>query len=77
VKLDNKTTPELIAIREALEADPANKNPARGIFLYTAATHRKLDAIASQITHNMIETKKAKGTYVAPDGYSGRKSNRR
>ena len=41
----NKTKAELLAERERLTSDPANKG--EGIFLYNSATRRKLEQIAS------------------------------
>ena len=45
---------ELVARQTALKADPtnANRNP-RSIYLYTPATHRKLDDIAWAITYKL------------------------
>jgi predicted kinase len=75
MKLDNKTNEELMTIREAIEADPANK--AEGLYLYTPKARRKLDAITRQITHNMAMKRAAEGRPVVADGYSGRQCNRR
>ena len=72
-----KTTKELLELGEKLRSDPNNRNTSGGIFLYNASTRKKLDKIAREITENMIAAKKANGTYVAPDGYSGRQTNRR
>lgn len=77
MRLDNKTNEELLRIQKALQGDPANRATDGGIFLYTPATHKKLDRIAEAITHNIVMQRKAEGTYVPVAGYSGRKSKRR
>lgn len=76
MKLDNKTTDELLAMQQAIEADPANKQNG-GLYLYTPKARKKLDAIARQITHNMAMKRAAEGNPVVCDGYSGRQKNRR
>lgn len=78
MKLEGKTNEELTAMARAIENDPANRNPVAGsIFKYTKAAHRKLDAIALQITHNLAAGRAAAGDPVVCSGYSGRQSNRR
>jgi hypothetical protein len=77
MKLDGKTNEELLAMSKAIEADPANRNPPGHLSIFTKTAQKKLDKIAWAITENMIAKKKADGTYVAPDGYSGMKQNRR
>ena len=75
MKLDNKTTAELLEMRAVIESDPANK--AEGLFLYTLKARRKLDAITRQITHNLAMKRAEEGRPVVADGYSGRQTNRR
>lgn len=77
MKLDGKTTEELLEMQRAIEADPANKSDGRGLSIYTPKASKKLDAIARQITHNLVMKRVAEGRPVVVDGYSGRKSNRR
>ena len=75
MKLDNKTTAELLEMQAAIESDPNNKS--EGFFLYTLKARRKLDAIRREITHNMAMKRAAAGDPVIADGYSGRQTNRR
>jgi len=77
MKLDNKTNIELLQIKENVCCDPTSSNPTGGIFLYTAAARKKLDAIDRAITENMRVARVARGNAPTSDGYSGRKSNRR
>lgn len=49
---DGRSMAALLAEGERLRSLPANRNTRRGsIYLYTPATHRKLDQIAWAITH--------------------------
>lgn len=60
VKLSNHLTLEqLVEMAEGLRSDPANQNTKGGIWLYTKATHRRLDAIAWAITYKLQEKKQA------------------
>ena len=77
MKLDGKTNDELVVLQAAIVADPANRNVKGGIYLYTSAARRKLDAITRQITHNLAEARAARGDPVDASGYSGRQSKRR
>lgn len=60
---DGLTMDELTALAERLKADPDNANPlhasGKSIYLYTKATHRRLDAIAWAITYKLQEQCKA------------------
>lgn len=76
MKLEGKTNPELQALARAIEDNPVNQQTG-SIFKYTPAATRKLDAIARQITFNLISAKKARGEFVNEAGYSGRQTNRR
>lgn len=76
MKLDDKTTEELLEMQRAIEADPANKSDGQGLYLYTPKAIKKLGEITRQITHNMAMKRAAEGRPVVADGYSGRKSNR-
>ncbi len=71
------TIPELVAKRQAIEADPANQMPAGSLYLYTPQARRKLDAIDRAIAADMAERRAAAGRPVPCDGYSGRQTNRR
>lgn len=77
MKLDNKTTEELLKLREEIESDPANKNTDGGIYLYTVKARKKLDAITEAITENLRQAKVARGELINTAGYSGRQANRR
>lgn len=77
MRLDGKTTEELLEMQKAIESDPDNKAARVGLYLYTPTAIKKLDEIARQITHNMAMKRAAAGDPVVSDGYSGRKSNRR
>jgi len=76
MKLDTKTTPELLEMQKAIESDPRNQADG-GLYRYTPNARKKLDAITRQITHNMAMKRAAEGRPVVADGYSGRNSNRR
>jgi hypothetical protein len=76
MNLLNKTTAELLAMRQEIEADPLNRSNG-GLYLYTAKALKNLDRIAEQITHNMAMKRAVDGRPVVADGYSGRQSNRR
>lgn len=71
---DRHTTPELVAMAQALRDDPVNR--AEGLYLYTPQTRRKLDAIAQAIAWHSADKRAAAGEPVAADGYSGRQCNR-
>lgn len=77
MKLDGKTTPALIEMMRAIEADPLSREANPGVTIYTRKAQKKLDEIARQITHNMAVKRAAEGRPVVADGYSGRQSNRR
>ena len=79
MKLEGKTNAELLALREAIEEDPANQIPrgSGSIYLYTPKARKKLDEIADWIMHNLAEAKRARGEYINTAGYSGRKCKRR
>jgi hypothetical protein len=77
MKLDGKTNEELIALRKTIEDNPTNRNPLGSLWMYTKAARKKFDLIDRQITHNLVEKRKAEGNPVPCDGYSGRKQNRR
>ena len=72
-----KTTPELLKMMADVEQAPANRKPPGGLYLYTPAARKKLDAIALAITANAAEARRLAGDPVRADGYSGRQSNRR
>jgi hypothetical protein len=73
----NKTIAELLKMVKDVENDPANKAKDGEFYLYTKKARIKLDKLARAINDLLIEKKKANGTYVEPDGYSGRQTNRR
>lgn len=77
MKLDGKTTPELVTMASAIEADPGNAMPPGSLYLYTPKARKRLKAIREQIAHNMAEARKTAGNPVSCDGYSGRKANKR
>jgi hypothetical protein len=70
-------TTELLAERERIEADPANRSAPGSLWIYTAAARRKLDRINLAIAANMAADRAAAGRPVPTSGYSGRNSNRR
>jgi hypothetical protein len=76
MKLDTKTTTELLAMQRIIESDPLNK-ASGGLYLYTPKARKKLDEIQRQITHNMALKRAAEGRPIVADGYSGRQTNRR
>ena len=76
MKLEGKSNQELIELRKSIEAAPANQEP-RGIYRFTPAARKKLNAIDRAITHNLATARAAAGDPVVADGYSGRQSNRR
>lgn len=76
MKLDNKTNIELLEMQTAIKSDPKNQNTG-GLWKYTPAARKKLDAIQRQITHNLAMKRAAEGRPVVCDGYSGRQTNRR
>lgn len=76
-KLDDHTTEELVAMRRAVEDDPANRNPTESIFIYTPKAMKKLRAIDDAITRKVAERRAAAGNPVPTSGYSGRQTNRR
>jgi hypothetical protein len=71
---ERHTTPELVAMAQALRDDPANR--AQGLYLYTPQTRRKLDAIAQAIAWHSADKRAAAGEPVNTEGYSGRQCNR-
>lgn len=71
------TNQQLVTMQATIEADPKNQNPKGHINRFTPQAQKKLAAIAQAITDNIIEQKKASGTYVFTGGYSGRQTNRR
>lgn len=75
--MKNKTIDELLKIMHDIENDPANKSKDGEFYLYTKKARIKLDKLARAINDLLIEKKKANGTHVEPDGYSGRQTNRR
>jgi hypothetical protein len=79
MKLEGKTNAELLALREAIEADPVNQIPrgSGSIYLYTPKARKKLDEITEWISHNLLMARKARGEVINIDGYSGRKCKRR
>lgn len=76
-ELQGMDTPTLLALLEHIENHPENLAPPGEFYKFTAKARKRKDAIAEQITHNMMMVKKAAGTWVEPAGYSGRKVNRR
>lgn len=76
MKLEGRTTPELVEMQAAIERDPQNQTSG-GLWKYTPAARKKLDAIQRQITHNLAMKRAAEGRPVECDGYSGRQTNRR
>lgn len=71
---ERHTTPELVAMAQALRDDPANR--AEGLYLYTPQTRRKLDAIAQAIAWHSADKRAAAGEHVNTEGYSGRQCKR-
>lgn len=57
--ISSKSLEELRVIREAIEADPKNRNSV-GIQLYTKPARAKLNAIAYTITAILEESRKSK-----------------
>ena len=76
MKLQGKTTEELLAIRKALEDDPANQTTG-SLWRYTAKARKKFDEIDRQITSNLRADRIARGLPVNDCGYSGRQTNKR
>lgn len=76
MRLEGKTTEELVAMMRAVEADPASREEG-GFYLLTKKARKKLDEITRQITHNLAMKRAAEGNPVPCDGYSGRKQKRR
>lgn len=76
MKLDGKSTAELVQMREAICADPKNKVTG-GLFLYTKEARKKLDRIDRAITENIRQKRLAEGKPVNDSGYSGRQTNKR
>jgi hypothetical protein len=57
---------QLHAKRQALIADPANRNPDRdSIYLYTPKARRMLDDIAWAVSYHMSDEKKAEAVVVS------------
>lgn len=77
MKLDGKTTEELIILRRSIEADPDNKMPPGSLWLYKPKIRKKLDEIDRAIADTIRAKRIARGEPVNDAGYSGRKSNRR
>lgn len=63
---DNMTFEELTAMANRLRDDPANANPqhanGNSIYLYTKATHKRLDAIAWAITYKLKELRELRAS---------------
>lgn len=76
MKLQGKTTAELVAIRRALEDNPANQTTG-SLWRYSAAARKKFDEIDRQIASNIRADRIARGLPVDDSGYSGRQTNRR
>ncbi|OQA09848.1 MAG: hypothetical protein BWY66_00387 [bacterium ADurb.Bin374] len=76
MKLDGKTTEELLAMIREIEDDPANRQ-STGLYLYTEKARKKTDKIARAIAALAAEKRRLAGDPVPCNGYSGRKSNRR
>lgn len=68
---------QLVQVMKNLEADPKNLEPKPNLHIYNKETRKKFADISQAITWYIIDKKKANGTYVEADGYSGRKSNKR
>lgn len=77
MKLDGKSNPELMALREAVCAAPDARSPAGSLFMFVPKIRRKLDEIDRQITHNLRTARIARGETINDAGYSGRQTNRR
>lgn len=71
------TQAELIAMRDAITADPSNRDTLGSIYIYKPAARRKLDAIDLAITMRLEDTRNAAGQPVSAAGYSGRQAKRR
>lgn len=71
--------PALVAMSQALDADPANRpDPALGsIYLLSPAARKQSAAIAQAIAWHIEDERKVAGCPVPVAGYSGRSSNRR
>lgn len=76
MKLEGKTNPELLEMKQKIESDPQNQTSGV-IWKYTPSARKKLDAIDREITHNLAMKRAAEGRPVPCDGYSGRQTNRR
>lgn len=73
---EKHTQDELLRMQEVVSADPASRNTAGGIHLYTPAVRKQLSAIAQAIAWKVEDTRAAAGRPVPTAGYSGRRSNR-
>ena len=49
------TMEELVEMDKALMADPANRNPPGGLYVYTPKARRKMKAIAEAITYHLAD----------------------
>lgn len=67
---------ELVAMQEAICADPASKAQSGQLRIYTAAASKRLDAIAQAITWKLEDKRRTQGNLVPTSGYSGRNSNK-
>lgn len=67
----------LLRMQAAIEADPASRNTAGGIFIYEAKARKTLSDIAEAITMHMADRRAQAGCPVVVNGYSGRQQNRR
>lgn len=72
----NHSKQELLDMDSRVMADPASKNPAGGVFLYTPKVRTLLANIAQAITWHMEDQRKKDGNPVQTAGYSGRMSNK-
>jgi len=77
MKLDGKTTEELMAMAKVIWDAPENRNPHGSLAIYTKKAEKKLDEIARAVTRNMAAKRAKEGNPVPTDGYSGMKKNRR
>lgn len=77
MKLDGKTTAELVAMKQAIAEDPSSASKPGDLYLFNKKARAKLDKIDRQITENLRVAREEAGDPVKADGYSGRQSNRR
>lgn len=74
---DDPELARLIKTVTALEDNPENREPAGSLWIYNAATRKKTEKLARQITERMAVLRAERGDPVKDCGYTGPKQNRR